>query len=80
METGAWLSAVRLLAESQPPDQIGVSPSVLGFEIVEKPPSLSNQFQQPAARVVIFCVDLTLLMRTLRSLRLGIACPDPVHR
>ena len=52
---------VRLLAESQPADQIGISPGVLGLEIVEKPPSLADQLQQPSARVVIFGVGLEVL-------------------
>lgn len=50
----------RLLAETEPPDQIGVPIGILALEVVKEAPTLPDKLQEPAARVVIFGVDLEM--------------------
>jgi len=57
---GTGLGANRLLAETQPADQIGVTVGVLGLEVVKETPPLPDEFQQPPSRVMVFRMGLKM--------------------
>src|SRR5574341_2369388 len=50
----------RLLADTQPVDQLGVPFRVLALEVIQQASPLSDEFQEPAARMVILCVNLEM--------------------
>src|SRR5687768_2329689 len=51
----------QLLTDAETADKLGVAVRVLAFEVIEQSPSLANQLQKAAARVVVLCVNLEML-------------------
>ena len=56
------------LSDAQPFNELAVARSVLGLQIVEKPPALANELQKPRARVVVFLVRLEVFREVLDAL------------
>ncbi len=82
---GCGLGANRLLAETQPADQFGVTARVLGLEVVKETPPLPDELQQPTSRVMVFRMDLKMLGQIAdpftqdRDLHFGRTGVCPVH-
>ena len=50
-----------LFADAQPLDQLGVAIRVFALEVVEQAAALTDELQQTASRVMIFCVRFEVL-------------------
>src|SRR3954463_1301719 len=67
----------RLLSDVEALDEVRVPLRVLALEVIEQSPAFTDQHQQSAARVVIFCVGLEVLGQVVdafaenRDLNLG---------
>ena len=47
---------VPLLADAEPPDEIGVTLGVLGLHVIEQAAALADELQEPTSRMVILGV------------------------
>src|ERR687898_2304886 len=52
---------LQLLADAQAADQIGVTLGILALQVIQQTAALANQFEEAAARVMIFRVRLEVL-------------------
>ena len=59
---------LRLFSDAESLDQARVPLDILVFEVVEEASSLSDELQEPAARVVVFGVDLEMLGQVSNAL------------
>src|SRR5262245_42657208 len=61
-------SDLLLLADAQSLDQLRIPVRILALQVIEQAAALPNEFQQPAAGVVIFCVGFEMLCQVVDSL------------
>src|SRR3954468_22759954 len=50
-----------LLADAEAADQLGVPLGVFPLHVIEQPPALTDELEQPAPRMVVLCVGLEVL-------------------
>src|SRR6476620_5981002 len=57
-----------LLADAQTPDQLGIAVGILALQVVEEAATLADEFQEPAAGVMILRVRLEVLCQIVDAL------------
>jgi hypothetical protein len=62
------MSGVQLLTQSEPLNDGLVPPGIVGLEVVEQTTPLADQYQQTAARAVIFLVRFEVLRQLTNAL------------
>jgi len=57
-----------LFSDSQPLDQTSISLEILSLEVIEKPPPLAYQLEEPPAGMVVLDMDLEMFREVINAL------------